>query len=280
MYNFWLDNILLRYRPPVKGYGLFARNDIPANTCIGEYMGRLVPGEDVADDKTQYQFEIDIGHIVGAGEEQPMCWLDATHTGSIFRFMNHHCDPNAAINAGRCGMHNRILYVYTLRDIAQREQITINYGPDWFAKEEEPCMCGSSKCVNPPKKDQGNAAGKQAPASKTSAPNESEGTKNNGETKEGEKGSEETKTKKPAPPHTTSRSSPRIAEMKSSKKRRTDVDTDDEKESSPPKKRKLLSRGALKARAQGKSRATGIVLKDPDDVEIAAPTRAARRVGR
>jgi hypothetical protein len=41
-----------------------------------------------------------------------------------------------------------------------------------------------------------------------------------------------------------------------------------------------MSRGALKARAQGKSRATGVVLKAPDDVEIAAPTRAARRVGR
>jgi hypothetical protein len=186
--------------------------------------------------------------------------------------MNHHCDPNAAVNVGRCGLHNRILYVYTLRNIAEREQITNNYGPDCFAKEE-PCRCGSSKCVNPPRKDQGNAAGRQTPASKTPAPNESAGTKNNGETKEGEKGSEETKTKKPAPPQTTRRSSPRIAEMKSSKKCRTDVDTDNEKENPPPKKRKLMSRGALKARARGKSRATSIVSKDPDDAEIAAPTQ-------
>jgi hypothetical protein len=42
MQDFWLNNTLLRYCPKVKGYGLFVRERIAANTCIREYAGKLV----------------------------------------------------------------------------------------------------------------------------------------------------------------------------------------------------------------------------------------------
>jgi hypothetical protein len=100
---------------------------------------------------TQYQCDTDIGYTVSGDGPRPMCWLHATRTGSAFRFMTHHCDPNAMIDHGRCGLHNRILYVYPLEDIPEGGQITINYGKEWFWKEGEPCRCGNEKCVNAPK---------------------------------------------------------------------------------------------------------------------------------
>jgi hypothetical protein len=152
MHEFWLDNIRL-CRIPKVNYGLRARKHILARTCIGEYTGELTPhDETLSNERTQYHFEVDIGKICQEGGVQTVCWLDATRKGSIFRFANHSCDPNAQIDVGRCGIHNRILYVYTLKDIAIDEQITISYGDDWFSQQNEPCRCGSNKCKNPPKK--------------------------------------------------------------------------------------------------------------------------------
>jgi hypothetical protein len=50
------------------------------------------------------------------------CWLDATRTGPICRFSKHSCDPNASIDHGRCGLQNRISYVYTLREIKKGQK--------------------------------------------------------------------------------------------------------------------------------------------------------------
>lgn len=152
MYDFWLDNIRLYRVSDQVGFGLQALDDIPEHTCIGEYTGEVVPGlKDLSDERTQYHYDIDIGPSVGKEGTQAICWLDATKRGSIFRFMNHSCSPNARVEHGRCGMHNRIMYVYTLKDIEEGEDITISYGTDWFSKPDDPCLCGLPGCRNPPK---------------------------------------------------------------------------------------------------------------------------------
>lgn len=99
---------------------------------------------------------------------QTICWLDANRRGSIFQFMNHSCDPNARVSPGRCGVHNRVLYVYSTRPILRGEQITISYGDHWYSTPDEPCLCKSSKCKNPPKEveeneknEEGDDAGKR-----------------------------------------------------------------------------------------------------------------------
>lgn len=135
MLKFWWDNIRIS-RNESKGYGLRARHPIPEMTIMGEYTGELKPkNPDKPDEKTQYHFEIDfsdkvegVGEEVEGGDPAMRCWLDATRTGSVFRFMNHNCDPNAVVRPGRCGMHNRIIFVCTKTSIAEGEEITINYG--------------------------------------------------------------------------------------------------------------------------------------------------------
>jgi hypothetical protein len=154
MYDFWLDNIQLSTVARVKGYGLIARNDIARKTIIGEYTGDLIPiDESIPDKDTEYNCEIDIGLRRAKGEPQAQAWLDATNKGSIFRFMNHSSDAKTKFVQGRCGIHNRIMYVYTTRDIKKGDEITVNYGREWWSKSDHPCLCGSKTCYKPPPKD-------------------------------------------------------------------------------------------------------------------------------
>ncbi|KAH7413699.1 hypothetical protein DE146DRAFT_3357 [Phaeosphaeria sp. MPI-PUGE-AT-0046c] len=178
MYDFWLDKIRLSQISEDAGLGLRALEDIYKNTCIGEYTGELVPGDsEAAIEHTQYHYDIPIGRMAregnadspspsaealeadtGAvkGQFQTYCWLDASRRGSVFRFMNHSCEPNAKVQPGRCGAHNRILYVYTTQPIRKHEQITISYGDDWLSTPDERCFCGTESCKNPPDKDKHN----------------------------------------------------------------------------------------------------------------------------
>jgi hypothetical protein len=151
MYNFWLDNIRLCDIPEVNGYGLRARNAIAKDTVMGEYSGKLIPPDETLSEKeTQYHCDIDIGPP-GTGDNAGVVgWINATTKGSIFRFMNHSCNANAEMKQGRCGLHHRIMYVYTLRDIKQDQEITIDYGERWWENEDGPCYCGSKNCIKPP----------------------------------------------------------------------------------------------------------------------------------
>jgi hypothetical protein len=65
---------------------------------------------------------------------QPICWIDASTKGSIFRFMVHSCRPNVQVIQARVGTHNRILGVQTVRAILPGGLITIDYGPEWFQR--------------------------------------------------------------------------------------------------------------------------------------------------
>lgn len=56
-------------------------------------------------------------------------------------FMNHACDPSAAIRVDH-------LQVVALRDIAEGEQITFFYPSlEWQMAEPFPCNCGSPRCL-------------------------------------------------------------------------------------------------------------------------------------
>lgn len=67
------------------------------------------------------------------------------YTGNVVRYVNHSCENNSKLRWCRCsGKYTLVLW--TLRDIYDDEEITVDYGPDYFTKEN-PCLCGSEKCV-------------------------------------------------------------------------------------------------------------------------------------
>jgi SET domain-containing protein len=113
------------------GEGLFACADIQAGDFIVEYLGKKIP-TNVADTlKTRYLFELD--------EE----WtIDGETYSNIARFINHSCEPNAEGD-----IHDGHIMISAVRNIKTGEEITIDYGKEYFDEFIRPfgCRCGARK---------------------------------------------------------------------------------------------------------------------------------------
>ncbi|KAH6073871.1 hypothetical protein HBI65_240150 [Parastagonospora nodorum] len=142
--EFWLQNILLR-QVEDRGVGAFAREAVQSSLDIGELAGKVLTKGQGAQDSI-YNTEISIGISPGVNH----AWVDLTHTGSVTRYLNHSCEPNCDFYEGRCGEHYRLVWVSTNRAIAKGEELTVNYGPEWFKGPKDRCLCGKQNCENPP----------------------------------------------------------------------------------------------------------------------------------
>jgi hypothetical protein len=67
---------------------------------------------------------------------QSACRLDASRKSSIFRFMNHSCDPNADLVQMHYGIHHRIVVVKATEDIEPGYPITIFYSEMCFNEKK------------------------------------------------------------------------------------------------------------------------------------------------
>jgi hypothetical protein len=133
-------------------YGLVARQDIPVGEILGEYTGELVDSDkNVSEENSSYWSSIPMGpHPKSKSSKshgQVSCEIDCADKGSVFRFLNHSCAPNAGLFIGRVGKDRRIKYVMTTKDIKEGEAVTIDYGWKW--KQSDLCWCGSEFCRNP-----------------------------------------------------------------------------------------------------------------------------------
>jgi hypothetical protein len=80
-----------------------------------------------------------------AMEPGARCSIDASSSGSVARFINHSCMPNAQLRDLRCGMDRRLIAVLAPRTIEVGVELTINYGDEWFNVGSK-CLCGTAKC--------------------------------------------------------------------------------------------------------------------------------------
>ncbi|KAG8165872.1 hypothetical protein KVR01_004424 [Diaporthe batatas] len=118
----------LQIRKARWGFGVFAREDIPKGTLIGEYLGRLVPFHPCPRVESAYVYV-----ITGRAECDAETYCNITH------FINHNCNcntnPVTAMYGGRA-----VVVFSTKREIAAGEEITIDYGPEYFHRDF-PCEC-------------------------------------------------------------------------------------------------------------------------------------------
>lgn len=114
----WIDDIL--------GYGLFADEDLAADTYIGEYTGKVKKVNPFVPDLNGYCFNY------------PMSWfslnqyvIDAQDEGNVTRFINHSVIPNLK---PFCIVHNKLLYqvFFAKHKIKKGTQLTWNYGEDYW----------------------------------------------------------------------------------------------------------------------------------------------------
>ena len=110
------------------GEGLFARTMIKKGDRILEYTGALIPTSEADQSKSRYLFEIDDAWTI-----------DGSPLSNTARYINHCCEPNteAEIEDGR-------IMIYATRDIAVSEELTIDYGQEYFDEFIRPVGCKCS----------------------------------------------------------------------------------------------------------------------------------------
>jgi SET domain-containing protein len=116
------------------GLGLFALKAIPKGRRIIEYTGPLISNEEVERRKTgKYFFGVNTK------------WsIDGSPRSNIARYINHSCRPNAeALVSG-----HRV-WVWSRKNIKAGEEITFDYGKEYFDDHIKPVGCKCKKCAAP-----------------------------------------------------------------------------------------------------------------------------------
>lgn len=118
-------------RRTATGLGLFALQPIPAGKRILEYTGPLISNEEVSKRRGKYFFGVNSR------------WsIDGSPRSNTARYINHSCRPNAeALISGRR------VWIWSKRNIKAGEEITYNYGKEYFEDLIKPQGCKCKKCA-------------------------------------------------------------------------------------------------------------------------------------
>lgn len=128
------------YRPRVivqasnTGKGLFAGEPINAGDIIIEYTGDRIDQEEANKRGGQYLFGVTDDLII-----------DGTEEYNTARYINHSCEPNA--EAEHEVTEDRV-YIRALVDIAKGEEITFDYGKEFFNDFIKKAGCKCKACVH------------------------------------------------------------------------------------------------------------------------------------
>jgi uncharacterized protein len=117
------------------GLGLFAAKPIAEKAYIATYRGKRIPTVEAhrREQRSGAKFMFEVNRR----------WsIDGSSRRNLGRYINHACQPNAeaALRGGR------ILFV-ALRDIAPGEEITLDYGEEYFDLFIAPLGCRCAACA-------------------------------------------------------------------------------------------------------------------------------------
>ncbi len=113
------------------GLGIFATKDIYKDDFIIEYTGEKISHDESNRRGGMYLFTLNDDWVIDGS---------ARHNGA--RYLNHSCNPNieAIIEDDA-----RIMF-YALRDIAEGEELTFDYGEEYFNDIIAKKGCKCTKC--------------------------------------------------------------------------------------------------------------------------------------
>lgn len=118
----------LRVKRAVSGLGLFTDAPIKKGARILEYTGKPVKDADRLKDWGKYYFEVGKGKVI-----------DGNIKTNLARRINHSCVPNCEAD----GPEGRV-YIWALRNIKAGEELTYDYGEEYFDRH-----LGVHKCACP-----------------------------------------------------------------------------------------------------------------------------------
>ncbi len=123
------------------GLGLFAAAPIKKGALIAPYVGRLLDCSKKKDDAVvnKYLFELD-GRWT----------IDGSVRKNIARYINHACKPNAEADV-KPRKHQ--VLIRAIRNIRQGEEISYDYGRQYFKTYLKPLGCKCTVCETKRKKE-------------------------------------------------------------------------------------------------------------------------------
>ena len=116
------------------GHGLFALEPIPKGRKIIEYVGRILTDEPDDESSNLYIFNIN-KHVD----------IDGAPRWNIARYINHSCRPNAESEVTRGHV-----WVTAKKNIMLGEEITYDYGKEYWNEYIKPKGCRCDKCTKTP----------------------------------------------------------------------------------------------------------------------------------
>ena len=125
-----LDYSIYTIKRSNTGLGLFALRPIPKGKRIIEYTGPLISNEEVEISRGKYFFGVNTK------------WsIDGSPRNNIARYINHSCKPNCeALVSGRR------VWIWSKKNIRVGEEITYDYGKEYFEDVIRPMGCKCEKC--------------------------------------------------------------------------------------------------------------------------------------
>lgn len=113
------------------GKGLFAEERIPKGACIIEYTGRVVSDAEQERMSGKYLFEV-----------SKKVTIDGNIPSNTARYINHSCAPNCEAD-GPTGK----VFILAIRNIKPGEELTYDYGEEYFDEHIKPKGCRCPKCT-------------------------------------------------------------------------------------------------------------------------------------
>lgn len=114
------------------GLGLFANTSFKKGDLVIEYTGEKITADEANIRGGQYLFEINDNWTVdGRGRENKA------------RYINHSCRPNCEPQIDDAEEH---IFIYAKKSINPGEELTYNYGKDFWNTYIKPKQCRCAKC--------------------------------------------------------------------------------------------------------------------------------------
>lgn len=118
------------------GLGLFAGTSFTKGELVIEYTGERISEAEANRRGGKYLFELnDDWTIDGKGRD------------NLARYINHSCRPNCEPELHE---DETRVFIYAKKNIAPGEELTYDYGTDYFKRVIIPLGCRCQKCLPPP----------------------------------------------------------------------------------------------------------------------------------
>jgi SET domain-containing protein len=122
--------VMVKVKRARAGLGLFALQQIPAGKRIIEYTGPLISNAEVEKRRGKYFFGVNSKWSIDGSPRQ-----------NTARYINHSCSPNA-----EAFISGRRVWIWSKKSIKAGEEITYNYGEEYFNDLIKPRGCKCKKC--------------------------------------------------------------------------------------------------------------------------------------